>query len=144
MITIQHFRYFWHKAVWRRSRSGKSYVVTMTIGSLQKRWIDQNGKCAITGLPMMLPDLPMKGGRSCKFSKGSNHCFHASLDRIDPIGGYTDDNIQFVCRAVNYAKCDGSDDQIKAFIEALRDPSRAPVIHNPYDQQGGLTAAMTE
>lgn len=53
------------------------------------------GKCEITGLPLDF-NKPKK--------KGAKPPFTPSVDRIDPTKGYTKDNCQVVCWALNRAK----------------------------------------
>lgn len=54
-------------------------------------WNKQNGKCALTGLQMTTD----QHGRLNT---------NISIDRIDSSKGYTKDNVQFVCSAVNFMK----------------------------------------
>jgi hypothetical protein len=51
----------------------------------------QDYKCALTGVPL-----------TCKLDKGDVCPTNASVDRIQAGGPYTADNIQMVCRAVNF------------------------------------------
>ena len=64
----------------------------------------QNGKCALTGLPI-------------SFGKRAIDTNSASPDRIDPTKGYTKDNIQWVHKDINYIKWDLQQDR---FIELVR------------------------
>jgi len=55
----------------------------------------QNYKCAFTGVEL-----------TCTLVKGSICRTNASIDRINPKGEYTKDNIQLVCAAVNKLRID--------------------------------------
>ena len=63
-------------------------------------WKEQDGKCAVTGLPMT--HIRGKGFVTT----------NASIDRIDNTAGYTRDNIRLVCRQVNVMKGQLSDDEL--------------------------------
>lgn len=56
---------------------------------------EQDYRCAISGVPL-----------TCNLTKGTRHYTNASVDRINPGGPYTKDNIQLVCRAVNSWRSD--------------------------------------
>lgn len=60
-------------------------------------FLEQNGKCAMTGLPM---DWMQKG----KVGRGKRALMAPSIDRIDSGGNYTVDNIQIVLTIVNLMK----------------------------------------
>lgn len=51
----------------------------------------QNYRCALTGVPL-----------TCNLQKGVNFHTNVSVDRIIPGGPYSEDNIQLVCKAVNF------------------------------------------
>jgi len=67
----------------------------------------QNGKCAISNIDMT---VNMRNGRSP---------FNLSLDQIIPSKGYTLDNIQFICMAVNQLKSDFDNDVIMAVCSGI-------------------------
>lgn len=50
----------------------------------------QNGKCALSGVNL-----------TCQLEVGKKFFTNASLDRIEVGGGYTKDNVQLVCSALN-------------------------------------------
>lgn len=74
-----------------RSHSKTIRILDFSISVLDllKLWDSQNGKCAISGYPMTYPKSTL---------------FTLSVDRIDPNGGYTTDNVQLVCQGINFAK----------------------------------------
>jgi hypothetical protein len=69
---------------------------------------EQDGKCAITGLP-----LQYKG--DCDDPE-----MLCSVDRIDSNGHYEKDNIQIVCWFVNRWKNDDDDENFRRLIEIVR------------------------
>lgn len=62
----------------------------------------QNYKCALSGVEM-----------TCILEKGNVCKTNASIDRIDPKGEYTKDNIQLVCVALNKLRVDMSIEEFK-------------------------------
>lgn len=68
---------------------------TVTPEDLESVWMQQQGKCALSGLPISL------------FISTKDAKYHtASLDRIDSNKGYIKGNIQWVHKDINYMKCD--------------------------------------
>jgi hypothetical protein len=59
----------------------------------------QKYKCALTGVEL-----------TCTLEKGTVCKTNASIDRIDPKGPYTKDNVQLVCAAINKLRVDMSVD----------------------------------
>lgn len=55
----------------------------------------QGGLCALSGVPL-----------TCKLEKGAKCLTNASIDRINPKGAYSEDNIQLVCVALNIFRVD--------------------------------------
>ena len=78
----------------RRKSGRKGWEFNLDIEFLFKLFEKQSGKCGITGYDMHLhtSDDP------------AHKRYVASLDRIDSNGGYTKDNVQFVCAQANYMK----------------------------------------
>ena len=94
----------------RRVRSRvkrKAYGMDIDKDFLEELWDRQCGRCALTNVPMDIDE------HSPLFSK--------SLDRIDSNLGYTKDNVQWVCRAINLAKGAHSDEELTAWIQAVRE-----------------------
>lgn len=73
-------------------RKTKTIKCDISIIELNDLWNKQEGKCALTGLPLYLHSKSIK----CT----------ASLDRINSSGNYTKDNIQWVHKIVNRMKWD--------------------------------------
>jgi hypothetical protein len=84
--------YFREKAKAASNRSG----VHVSTDDLIAKWNSQSGVCALTGLRMTY-------SRDVTVVPNA-HITNASVDRIDPSMTYTRDNIQLVCKAVNYMK----------------------------------------
>lgn len=57
--------------------------------------VAQEYKCALTGVKL-----------TCTLEKGTVCKTNASIDRIDPKGPYTKDNVQLVCAAINKLRVD--------------------------------------
>ena len=80
---------------------------------LTSEWIRERvalGKCQVTGIPF---DMEPAG------SNGAARAFGASLDRIDPTKGYTQDNVQVVVWIYNRAKGVQSHTEVLTLAEAL-------------------------
>lgn len=101
------FRNLLHKI---RNRKGWT---ELSIYDLKSLWEKQRGICAITGLPMILPETSActNLGPKC-----------VSIDRIDNSKGYSLENIQLVCYSVNLA----------------RNVFSIPVIQDFFKEIGGL------
>lgn len=67
---------------------------------------EQDYKCALTGVPL-----------TCELSVGTSCPTNASVDRIVAGGPYTADNIQLVCRVLNFWRADTS---VEDFVEWCR------------------------
>lgn len=77
------------KRAQQKAKTPERRIFTITVEDVVALWDKQNGRCAISGMPMA---HEFKNLRS------------VSIDRIDSDLGYTLDNIQLVCQWVNYAK----------------------------------------
>jgi len=78
----------------------------------------QKGKCALTGLEMTLEvDERYVGSRRCPPNR-------VSVDRIDNRYGYTRDNVQLVCDAVNRIRGFAMVDNFIEFCVAVADTAR--------------------
>lgn len=75
----------------------------LTIGFLLDLYDRQDGRCAIS-------NVPMKHER--------NNIFSASIDRIDRYKGHVVGNVQLVCQAINLAKREYDNQHISDFIMA--------------------------
>ncbi len=70
--------------------------MNLTVQELKVLWGKQEGKCAYTGIKMHL--------RPNSQHKDRAPLTTASLDRIDCQKPYILDNVQFVCKGINFMK----------------------------------------
>lgn len=100
------------QARWLAAKSraiDKSIPFTITKEDLLTVWKAQNSKCAISGLDMT-------------YELGEGRIYtNVSIDQIMPSKGYTIDNIQLVCMAVNQLKSDLDMDTILILCSAIVD-----------------------
>mgnify|MGYP000005459383 FL=1 len=82
----------YHGVLERSNKKGQE--CTITLDYLRELWCKQNGLCAISNLPM-----------TYIFNNGRIPT-NVSVDRIDSKKGYTRDNVQLVCMAINQMKSD--------------------------------------
>jgi hypothetical protein len=75
----------------------------------------QQGRCALTGLQMLLDDEP--GDEQCRYS----------LDRIDSSKHYEPENLQLVCRFANLWKSASDNEEFKRLIAIVRSSVTGPV-----------------
>lgn len=85
----------WRKYCQRLLYYGGRKRSELTWEKILRKLEQQEFKCALTGVPL-----------TCQLQKGIICKTNASIDRIIPGGPYTEDNIQMVCRAVNYWRSD--------------------------------------
>jgi len=79
----------------------------ISLDDLKQLWIKQEGKCAISGISM-----------TYIFANGRTPT-NVSVDRINSLKGYTQDNVQLVCMAVNQMKSDLTIDQLIFFCKQI-------------------------
>ncbi len=89
-----------------RSKS-KDIEFNITIDDLYELYNKQKGKCALSGITM-----------TCDILSGRTST-NLSIDKIDHNKGYTKDNIQLVCMAVNEMKNDRTIEELKYFCECI-------------------------
>lgn len=80
---------------------------TITIEDLKKMWINQDGKCALSGIDM-----------TYIFNKGRIPT-NVSIDKIDHTKGYILNNIQLVCMACNQMKNDLTELELYNFCKLI-------------------------
>ena len=85
---------------------------------------DQDGCCALSGLPMVHEFNSMRS---------------ISIDRVDSGKGYTRDNVQLVCQALNHAKRHHSNEDMIDFLIAFREDVRVTdlKVTNTVTRAGG-------
>lgn len=92
----------------RRNTNGKARGFHLTEAYLQAVWAAQQGRCAYTGVEFDLRRIkPRPMGAP-------------SLDRIDSSKGYEENNVQFVCTAVNRMKHVRTHNEMSEFMAQIR------------------------
>lgn len=87
----------------------KNLIFAITEEYLHELLDSQKGKCALSGIELT-------------FLLGNGRIFtNVSIDRKDPLLGYTEDNVQLVCMAVNQMKSDLSKEQLIDFCKKIVD-----------------------
>lgn len=90
----------------RRNDKAEGRQCDLKVEDVIKQFALQDGKCAISGVSMTLPDK----GRCI---------FDASIDRIDNSIGHVKGNIQLVCQGINFARNSYSIPEVKALLTAV-------------------------
>lgn len=83
--------------------------VNVTAEDLAEIWDNQKGRCALSNVPMKISTW-----------RGRADLLTASMDRRDNSLGYTKENVQFVCLAMNFAKNSRTDAEILEVIAQIR------------------------
>ena len=107
------FRYYIRKAKSRKK------LVNLTFDDLECIWEKQSGKCAYTGIELMLNSGSRQDIR-----------FLASLDRIDSSLPYQLGNVHFVSTAINFAKNDMSHEHFIEFLALIRGHQSSASVSN--------------
>lgn len=91
----------WHRDMLAKCRQrGREFNLTDEF--LDELWESQSGRCALTGIEIFRGEGPVWR--------------HASIDRIDCMRGYTQDNVQFVCKPANWARNSMTIEEFQAFL----------------------------
>jgi len=98
------------KSTITRGKRTKQHEFTLKLQDVTQLWVDQDGKCAISGVFLT----------HHKDGSGSKE-FNASLDRISNSKGYTPDNIQLVAYRINLMKHTLSEDMFYWWIKTIND-----------------------
>ncbi len=85
-------------------KSGPKRDFDLDLDYLEAMWNEQEGKCALTGVPM---------------KHEFNHLQSASVDRIDAEQGHVKGNIQLVCQCINMGKRHRTNAQMLEFLDEL-------------------------
>lgn len=114
----QHFigkKYPFPNYVWNRLKNrsiAKNLECTITPEYLERLFVEQGGKCALTGVEL-------------KFSSTSSSARQrdttASPDRIDSSKGYIPGNVRWVHKRINMMKNDMSDEEFKEWCRKIVD-----------------------
>lgn len=100
-----------------RRTTKRNFPNNLDIPYLKELWAEQNGRCALSNIPMQL-------------GSNGNITTQASIDRIDSSIGYIKGNVQFVVCALNYAKSIGSNANALNLIDLICE--HAPTYHNTH------------
>lgn len=110
----------WNKVLTRcnnqQARRPSEDGIPLTEIYLDQLYTEQNGKCALTGLDIIL--LPSQYSQKAKFPKKCP--WSISVDRIDNNYGYFVGNVQLVCHSANLARNSFEIEQIKEWFETIR------------------------
>lgn len=90
-----------------RSSKIRNKELSITLQDLKEIWEKQNGICPYTKFQLQL-------------NQAENRMLKASLDRIDNSKGYTKDNVEFVCMAINFMKNTFTREQVKQFLSNFK------------------------
>jgi hypothetical protein len=107
---------------YRTNAQLKGIVFDMSIEGAWKLFETQKRRCALTGLLLVFP------------SKANASDGTASLDRIDPVRGYTEDNVQWVHKWINILKAGLSDNDLLTIVKAIYEHRRLHEISLSEDQ----------
>ncbi len=94
------------KSLIRAARSRRLHEVSISADDLHTVWRQQKGRCALTGLRMVIAP------KDCNMLR-------PSLDRIDPQGGYTVGNVSLVCSRANVMKGNLTTEQFRWMCEVV-------------------------
>jgi hypothetical protein len=81
----------------------KDWEFDLTDEFLERLWVSQNGRCAVSDIPFQCDRLGWTGA-------AKNNPYSMSLDRIDSTKGYTQNNVRLVITAVNIGMMDWPDE----------------------------------
>lgn len=76
------------------------------ISDLMAMWLAQDGRCAVSGLPMT-------------WYRGKALPTSVSIDRIDNARGYSRDNVRLICYAINTFRGRWDDDHVLTMARAI-------------------------
>ena len=94
----------------KRRSTKRGLTFNLDTDYLEDLWGRQNGCCLLTGIKLNIPPE----------STGGSHFYDSpSLDRVDPKGGYTKDNVRLVCYGVNCCLHDFGELVFKKVAEVL-------------------------
>lgn len=95
----------------RKGAVSRNISFDITIEEAWEVFVEQDGKCVLTGEELIFPPTTNRHTRSANLT--------ASLDRIDSTKGYTKDNIQWVHKVINIMKNRLSDEQFIDWCEKV-------------------------
>lgn len=108
--------YFNHIRVGAESRG---LIFQVSKEDMWKKYLEQNKKCALTGLPILIH-------RNARKRKEMT----ASLDRIDSLVGYTPENIQWLHKDINKMKMNFSEEYLLKLCKLIVQHNEANCRNN--------------
>jgi hypothetical protein len=90
-VQYSHISGHWPKYLMRLQYTGGNRRKELTVIDMLEVLEKQNYKCALSGLDL-----------TCKLEVGVDFPTNASIDRIEAGGPYIKENIQFVCKSLNF------------------------------------------
>lgn len=106
--------YYFINAIDMTTKRRRYEPSNLTVEYLENLWNQQNGRCAYTGIGMILP-FKKRNSRSL------SNLINGSLDRIDSKKGYIKGNVEFVCVGINFAKNNFPKNQMQEFIKLIKE-----------------------
>jgi hypothetical protein len=98
--------------------SQRSLEYSITLEDLYIKYVEQQGRCAISGIKLQIPIVNLyRYEKGKKFLNSKN--LTASLDRIDSSKGYVVGNIQWVHKRINIMKMNLSEDKFFELIKVI-------------------------
>lgn len=95
---------FWNTI--KHNAKKRNWTLEITMEDGWNLFVKQDGKCALTGLPLSFAETVRKPG-------------NASLDRIDCNKGYTIDNVQWVHKDINRIKNNFQEDVLLEYCKLM-------------------------
>lgn len=95
---------FFHN--YKRNATSRGIDFNVTLEYVATLFRNQKGKCALSGLDIIIEGTPWKGQTG-------------SLDRIDPKKGYVEGNVQWVHKMVNELKWDLQQEEFFAIVKQI-------------------------
>lgn len=102
---------FWYTLT--TSAKKRNLNVNIDIEYLWQLYLNQNKKCALSGVDLTLDDFLRKN------KKLNINEYYASLDRIDNNIGYIKGNVRWIAREINYMKWKLSDKDFINFCKKI-------------------------
>lgn len=95
---------FFHN--YKRNAKSRGIAFDITLDYVAALYREQEGRCAISGMPIDIKGAPWKGQ-------------NGSLDRIDPNQGYVVSNVQWVHKVVNEMKWDLQPEEFFSIVKEI-------------------------
>lgn len=95
-------------------KKGYRQYEDLTLQYLKDIWDKQEGKCALTGVPMEIRATTLEVKK-----RPRTPLWGASLDRIDSSKEYVQGNVQFVCKGANLMKNNHTNDEALEFVKLI-------------------------